>query len=60
MIENSSLYLKKNVGSMGQVIRIVLGALLIIAPVLLNWSLWSIAILAAIGGAQVLEGLIAY
>ena len=54
------LYLKKNVGSTDQAIRLILGALLVIIPALLRWSPWSISLLAALGGVQIIEGIIRY
>lgn len=55
-----SLYIRKNVGAVDQAIRIVLGISLITAPVFLHWSSWTTAILAAIGGSQIVEGAMAY
>jgi len=43
-----------------RVIRIVAGIALIVTPALFGWSLWTAVILAAIGGAQVLQGIIGY
>ncbi len=57
---NKALYLKKNVGPVDQVVRIILGAALIAVPALLNWSTWTIVVLAAFGGAQIIEGITAY
>lgn len=59
MLEKS-LYLKKNVGPLDQAVRLTLGAALVVIPALFHWPLWAIAGLAAIGGAQILEGIIAY
>ncbi len=55
-----SLYLEKNIGPLDRVIRLTLGAALVIAPALFGWSPWTIAISAAIGGSQIIEGIIAY
>jgi hypothetical protein len=55
-----SLYIRKNVGSIDQAIRIMLGAILIVLPVLFRWPPWTIAALAAIGGSQIIEGITAY
>jgi hypothetical protein len=57
---DKSLYIKKNVGPIDQFIRITLGAALIAIPPLFQWSPWTIAFLAAFGGAQIIEGAIAY
>lgn len=55
-----SLYIQKNVGAVDQAIRIVLGVSLIAAPVFFHWSPWTTALLAAIGGSQIVEGTMAY
>ena len=55
-----SLYLEKNVGTTDRVIRLVLGIALVTVPVIYEFSPWAIAILAAIGGTQIIEGIIAY
>lgn len=60
MTEGKSLYLKKNIGSIDQVIRLTLGAALVVIPTIFQWPPWSIAVLAAIGGAQIIEGITAY
>ncbi|MHB1420781.1 MAG: YgaP family membrane protein [Bacillota bacterium] len=57
---DKTLYLKKNVGTVDKVIRMVLGAGLITLPALLGSSAWTIAILAAFGGSLILESIIAY
>lgn len=59
-MENGSLYLRKNIGPTDRVVRVVLGVVLILAPIYFHWSLGITAVLAAIGGAQILEGLISY
>ena len=50
----------RNVGSADRIVRIVVGIALIVSPALFGWSLWPAVIAAAIGGAQVLQGLIGY
>jgi len=50
------MYLKKNVGSVDQVIRIFMGIGLVAAPVLFHWSPWATAVVAAFGGSMILEG----
>ena len=57
---SSQLYLKKNVGPVDQIVRIILGAALTAVPALLNWPTWTIAVLAGFGGAQIIEGITAY
>jgi hypothetical protein len=57
---DKSLYIRKNVGPVDQFIRLVLGFALVILPAYFGASTWIIAILAAIGGAQIIEGIIAY
>ncbi|HBX23021.1 MAG TPA: DUF2892 domain-containing protein [Desulfotomaculum sp.] len=57
---NKALYIKKNVGPVDQYIRITLGVALVTVPAFLEWSAWTIAALAAFGGAQIIEGIIAY
>ncbi|MGI6169818.1 MAG: YgaP family membrane protein [Christensenellales bacterium] len=58
--DEKSLYLKKNIGSVDQAIRLMLGAALVIIPALFQWPTWIIALLAAFGGAQIIEGIISY
>ncbi len=58
MIEKS--YLKKNVGPLDQAIRLTLGTALVVISAFLQWPAWAIAFLAAIGGTQIIEGIIAY
>ncbi len=59
-MEEISFYLKKNVGTTDQFIRLTLGVVLVAIPVILQFPPWTIAILAAIGGALILEGITAY
>lgn len=57
---NNELYLKKNLNNIHRLIRLLIGAFLI------GWSgisidnPWWIAVISAIGGIQILEGLIGY
>jgi len=60
IILDRSLYLEKNIGPIDRVIRLTLGVALVILPALFGWLPWAIAILAAIGGSQIIEGIIAY
>ncbi|WP_148133375.1 YgaP family membrane protein [Candidatus Formimonas warabiya] len=53
-------YLRRNVGYIDQIVRLVMGAALIVIPVLYKWPSWTVAILAAVGGSTILEGIIAY
>ncbi|MTI85142.1 MAG: DUF2892 domain-containing protein [Firmicutes bacterium] len=55
-----SLYIQKNVGPVDQGVRIILGITLIVLPANLQWPAWTIAVLAAIGGSQIIEGITAY
>jgi len=55
-----SLYIQRNVGPIDRVVRIMLGATLIVLPAFFQRSPWTIAVLAAIGGSQVFEGIAAY
>jgi len=48
------------VGTVDQVIRLTLGIALVIIPVIYQSPPWVIAILAAIGGSQIIEGITAY
>lgn len=57
---DKSLYIKKNVGPIDQFIRLILGTALIVLPTLFQWPSWTIAVLAAIGGSQIVEGITAY
>jgi hypothetical protein len=57
---NENLCLQKNVGTVDRIIRITIGTLLIIVPAILHSPLWVVPLLAAIGGAQILEGVISY
>ncbi len=59
-MQDRSLYIRKNVGPTDQIIRIILGGALIIIPPLFQWPPWGIAVLAALGGSTILEGIIAY
>lgn len=56
----TELYLKKNVGALDRIIRITLGAAMVALPAIFQLPGWSIAVLAAIGGVQIYEGIIAY
>lgn len=60
IIDGKSLYLKKNIGSVDQAIRLTLGSALVVIPALFRWSPWTIALLAAFGGAQIIEGFTNY
>ncbi len=55
-----SLYIQKNVGPIDQGVRIILGTTLIILPTTFQWPAWTIAVLGAIGGSQIIEGITAY
>ncbi len=57
---NKGLCLEKNIGSLDRTIRIVVGSALILYPAYAGWSPWAIAILAAIGGMWIVEGIIRY
>lgn len=57
---DEKLCLRKNVGAIDRVIRITIGSLLIVIPAVLHSSPLLIALLAAIGGVQIFEGLISY
>lgn len=57
---DKSLYIKKNIGPVDQVIRLTLGTALVLIPAFFQWSPWTIAVLAAVGGSQIIEGIIAY
>ncbi len=59
-MENESLYLKKNVGPIDRVVRVIVGIALVSAPVYLRWSPGASAISAALGGVMAFEGLIGY
>lgn len=56
----NGLYLRKNLNSIHRIIRLLIGVFLI------GWSAtsftnsWWIAVIAAIGGIQILEGIIGY
>ena len=52
--------LRRNVGDADRIIRIVTGAALIAVPAVLNWTKWGVAVSAAIGGVQILEGITRY
>ncbi|KAF1084435.1 hypothetical protein SPSYN_02212 [Sporotomaculum syntrophicum] len=54
------LCIKKNVGPIDQSVRLTLGSALVVLPALYHWPPWAIAVLATIGGAQILESIIAY
>gem|GEM_PF-1719366 len=56
----NSLYLKKNVGTVDRVFRLILGFLLIVLPVYLSWSPWAAVVAAAFGGSFIFEGITAY
>ncbi|WP_158212463.1 YgaP family membrane protein [Natranaerobius trueperi] len=57
---NNSIYIEKNVGHIDRIIRSILGLLLIIAPVIIDIPVWVAVILAGIGGANIIEGIIGF
>lgn len=59
MMEND-LYLRKNLSFVHRVIRVVIGVALIGWAAISFTSPWWIAIISAIGGTQVIEGIIGY
>jgi len=58
-IMDNSLYLKKNLNNTHRVIRIVIGVVLITWAITFASPGW-IAIVSAIGGTQIIEGIIGY
>lgn len=50
--------LVQNVGGFDRVLRILLGALLVVAPPLLGWSPWVSAIVGALGGIVFFQGVV--
>ncbi|ACB86373.1 YgaP-like transmembrane domain [Natranaerobius thermophilus] len=55
-----SMYIQKNVGFYDRIIRIVIGIGLIVVPVLFGFPGWLIALLAALGGSNILEGVLGF
>lgn len=56
----NGLYLRKNLNAFHRIIRVVIGAILIGWSAVSLSNRWRIAIISAIGGTQILEGLIGY
>jgi len=56
----NELYLKKNLNSIHRIIRFLIGVFLIGWSAIFMVNPWWIAIVSAIGGIQILEGLIGY
>lgn len=54
------LYLRKNLNTIHRIIRVVIGAVMIGWSAIAMTNSWWMAIVAAIGGTQILEGLIGY
>lgn len=54
------MYIQKNVGFYDRIIRIVIGIGLIVVPVLFGFPGWLIALLAALGGSNILEGVLGF
>ncbi len=57
---NANLCLRQNVGTIDRIIRIILGLALVTVPPVIPLAPWLIALLAAFGGTQIIEGLIRY
>lgn len=56
----NSLYLRKNLNLVHRIIRVVIGVALIGWAAISFTSSWWIAVISAIGGTQVIEGIIGY
>lgn len=56
----AALSIQQNVGTIDRVIRFAVGVGLVIYPAVAAWQAWAIALLAAIGGLQLLAGLTGY
>lgn len=54
------LYLRKNLNSIHRLIRVLIGVVLIGWSAISLTNSWWIAVLSAIGGIQIIEGIIAY
>ncbi len=59
MMDNG-LYLRKNLSSIHRIIRVLIGLVLIGWSVISLTNSWWIAVISAIGGIQLFEGVIAY
>lgn len=56
----SDPHIEKNVGQVDRVIRLIIGAALVVWPVVAGWPVWMVAIVAAIGGIQIHTGIVRY
>jgi len=54
------LCLRQNEGKVDRVIRISLGAALVLLPAMLTESVWTVALLGALGGSTIMEGITGY
>lgn len=60
IIGKKSLYLKKNIGPIDRAFRLTAGTAMVIIPLIYRWPPRMIALLAAIGGSTILEGITKY
>ncbi len=56
----ADLYLTKNESSVDRMIRAALGVALIAYPAIIGWPAWWLAVLAALGGAQLIASITGY
>jgi hypothetical protein len=59
-LSQSDLFLKKNTGPLDRAIRAAVGSALILWPAYRHWSIWAVALLAALGGSFVVEAITGY
>jgi len=57
---DSGLYLRKNLSSIHRIIRVLIGMVLIGWSAISLTNSWWIAVISAIGGTQIIEGVIGY
>lgn len=57
---DANLYVTKNESNLDRMIRAALGIALIAYPAIIGWPAWSLAVLAAIGGAQLIASITGY
>ena len=57
---NSGLEMKKNLDVVDRIVRAVLGVAFAVVPSLSAWNTWWVGLLAAFGGAQLMESVTGY
>ena len=57
---DADLNLTKNEGNLDRMVRAALGVALIAYPAIIGWPVWWLAVLAALGGAQLIASITGY